>query len=299
MRFFALVAAVLTTVWGSVMAESQQVNYFLVDGVKYYLNSDLISKGVSFKGAYQRVLINGVDIVGSNVGKMTVFVDRNDVGMNDPGRSAYEFLKSGGRTLEVVEATNDFVVYRSDEVDLKKNLIFKDLRDDEYFYYDCMFQFTCSIRGTYERKIRLRVDFHPGEKKLSNDEVLKIYRAVKHIVFEGVIMSGEVPLSNEQRDVIRNYVSQGDYASGYRYVAHIVVTNIVGGDATGDPRTANWLEIAAAVNSDDGSFRSDFVHYATTATREMCPKAPSLCRSTFRCTAVVESIPKRESLISA
>ncbi|EJM72982.1 hypothetical protein PMI32_05861 [Pseudomonas sp. GM60] len=185
MRFFILVAVVLATVWmwRSVMTESQQVNYFLVDGVKYCLNSDLISKGVSSKGAHQTLLINGVDIVGSSVGKVTVLVDRNDVGMNDPGRSAYEFNTRGGRTLEVVEATNDFVVYRFDEVDRKKELIFKDLRDEKYFYYDCMFRFTCSIRGTYEGEIRLRVDLHPGERMLSNDRVLRIYRAVKHIVF--------------------------------------------------------------------------------------------------------------------
>jgi hypothetical protein len=73
-----------------------------------------------------------------------------------------------------------------------------------------------------------------------------------------MIMSNRVLLSNEQRAVIQSYLNQGDYASGYRYVA-----DIVGGDASGDPRTANWLEIAAEVNSDDGGFRSDFVHYAT------------------------------------
>lgn len=189
MRFYVLAAVVLAAVWiwSSVVTESQQVNYFLVDGVKYCLNSDLISRGVSSKGGYQAVFINGVDIVGSNVGKVKVFVDRNDIGMNDPGRSAYEFIKSGGR-LEVVEATNAFVVYHSDEVAREKEWIFKDLRDDEYFYYDCIFQFTCSIHGTYERKIGLRVDFHPGEKVLSNDKVLKIYRAVKHIVFGAFAM---------------------------------------------------------------------------------------------------------------
>ncbi|EJM61014.1 hypothetical protein PMI29_03945 [Pseudomonas sp. GM49] len=189
MRFYVLVAVVLAAVWiwSSVVTESQQVNYFLVDGVKYCLNSDLISRGVSSKEGYQAVLIDGVDIVGSNIRKVRVYVDRNDVGMNDPGRSAYEFIKSGGR-LEVVEATNAFVVYHSDEVAREKEWIFKDLRDDEYFYYDCIFQFTCSIHGTYEGKIGLRVDFQSGEKVLSNDKVLKIYRAVKHIVFGAFVM---------------------------------------------------------------------------------------------------------------
>lgn len=186
MKLFILVAVVLTAVWTSVVAESQRVNYFLVDGVKYCLNSDLISKGVSSKGEYQAVLINGVDLAGSNVGKVKVFIDRNNVGMNDPGRSAYEFIKSGKGILEVVEATNDFVVYRSDEVARRKDFIFKDLRDDEYFYYDCIFRFTCSISGTYEGKIGLRVDFNPGERVLSNDEILRVYRAIKHIVFGAV-----------------------------------------------------------------------------------------------------------------
>jgi hypothetical protein len=185
MRFVFLVAAVLTTAWISVMAEGQQVNYFLVDGVKYHLNSDLNSRGVSSKDGYQTAFINGVDIVGSKVGKIKLFVDRNDAGMNDPGRSAYEFIKSGGGGLAVVEATNDFVVYRSDEVARKKDLIFKDLHDGEYFYYDCVFQFTCTISGTYKKIFGLRVDFNPGEKKPSNDEVLNIYRAVKRIIFEG------------------------------------------------------------------------------------------------------------------
>lgn len=185
MRFYFLIALVLTTlsVWGRVATESQQVNYFLVDGVKYCLNSDLISKGVSSKDGDQAVFINGVNVVGSNIGKVKVFVDRNDIGKNDPGRSAFEFIKSWGGTLEVVEATNDFVVYRSDEVARKKEWIFKDLRDDEYFYYDCIFQLTCSINGTYEGEIGLRVDFNPGEKVLSNKEVLGVYRAIKQIVF--------------------------------------------------------------------------------------------------------------------
>ncbi|WP_256578662.1 hypothetical protein [Pseudomonas sp. B28(2017)] len=165
------------------MTESQQVNYFLVDGVKYCLNSDLMSKGVSSKDGDQTVFINGVNVVGSNIGKVKVFVDRNDIGKNDPGRSAFEFIKSWDGTLEVVEATNDFVVYRSDEVARKKEWIFKDLRDDEYFYYDCIFQLTCSINGTYEGEIGLRVDFNPGEKVLSNKEVLEVYRAIKQIVF--------------------------------------------------------------------------------------------------------------------
>lgn len=185
MRFYFLIALVLTTlsVWGRVVTESQQVNYFLVDGVKYCLNSDLMSKGVSSKDGDQAVFINGVNVVGSNIGKVKVFVDRNDIGKNDPGRSAFEFIKSRGGPLEVVEATNDFVVYRSDEVARKKEWIFKDLRDDEYFYYDCIFQLTCSINGTYEGEIGLRVDFNPGEKVLSNKEVLGVYRAIKQIVF--------------------------------------------------------------------------------------------------------------------
>ncbi len=185
MRFYFLIALVLTTlsVWGRIVTESQQVNYFLVDGVKYCLNSDLMSKGVSSKDGDQTVFINGVNVVGSNIGKVKVFVDRNDIGKNDPGRSAFEFIKSWDGTLEVVEATNDFVVYRSDEVARKKEWIFKDLRDDEYFYYDCIFQLTCSINGTYEGEIGLRVDFNPGEKVLSNKEVLEVYRAIKQIVF--------------------------------------------------------------------------------------------------------------------
>jgi len=190
MRFYVLVAVVLAAVWvwSSVVTKNQQANYFLVGGVKYCLNSDLNSRGVSSKEGYQTVFINGVDIVGSNVGKVKVFVDRNEVGMNDPGRSAYEFNTSRGRNLEVVEATNAFVVYHSDEVAREKEWIFKDLRDDEYFYYDCIFQFTCSIHGTFEGEIGLRVDFQPGEKVLSNDKVLKIYRAVKHIVFGAFVM---------------------------------------------------------------------------------------------------------------
>ncbi|KPU60553.1 hypothetical protein AN403_5006 [Pseudomonas fluorescens] len=190
MRFYVLAAVVLAAVWiwSSVVTESQQVNYFLVDGVKYCLNSDVISRGVSSEEERQSILISGVDIVGSNVEKIRVFLERNDAGMNDPGRSTYEFIKSSSGTLELVEATNDFVVFRSDQADLKKFLIFKDLRDYEYFRYDCMFQSICSIRGAYEGKISLSVDFHPGEKVLSNVEVLKLYRAVKHIVFGAFVM---------------------------------------------------------------------------------------------------------------
>lgn len=185
MKFYFLAVVALTIAWvlSSVVTENQRVNYFLVDGVKYCLNSDLISRGVSSKEGRQSILINDVDFVGSDIGKVTVFVDRNDAGMNDPGRSAYEFIKSSSGTLEVVETTNDFVVYRSDQTDLKELLIFKNLRDYEYFRYDCMFQSICSIRGTYKGKIRLSVDFHPGEKLLSSEEVLKIYRAIKQAVF--------------------------------------------------------------------------------------------------------------------
>jgi hypothetical protein len=46
-----------------------------------------------------------------------------------------------------------------------------------------MYQLTCSINGTYEGEIGLRVDFNPGEKVLSNKEVLGVYRAIKQIVF--------------------------------------------------------------------------------------------------------------------
>ena len=63
-----------------------------------------------------------------------------------------------------------------------------------------------------------------------------------------IIVSGEVALSSEPQAVMRDCVSKKDYAGGYKYVEHIVIMNIVAGDATGDPRTANWLEIAATVN---------------------------------------------------
>jgi hypothetical protein len=71
-------------------------------------------------------------------------------------------------------------------------------------------------------------------------------------------METNVVLSADQRVAVQNLVSQKNYASGYLYVA-----NIVSGQAGGDPRTARWLETAASINSNDGSWHSDFVHYAT------------------------------------
>lgn len=66
-----------------------------------------------------------------------------------------------------------------------------------------------------------------------------------------------VTLNDSQRAQLAEYNQTGNYAEGYRYVADIVDSS------GGDSRSSNWLRTAAKINSNDGSFKSDFVRYAT------------------------------------
>ncbi|MDX1692812.1 MAG: hypothetical protein R3208_03545, partial [Ketobacteraceae bacterium] len=68
----------------------------------------------------------------------------------------------------------------------------------------------------------------------------------------------QVNISEFDRQNMESYISSGDYPGFYRYVAGVVEST-----AGSDPRITNWLNAAASINSDDGSFYSEFVRHAT------------------------------------
>jgi len=67
-----------------------------------------------------------------------------------------------------------------------------------------------------------------------------------------------ISMTQSQVSEFTNFVESGDYPGAYNYLAEIVNNT-----PDGDPRVANWLETAAHINADDGSFYSEFVRAAT------------------------------------
>jgi hypothetical protein len=67
-----------------------------------------------------------------------------------------------------------------------------------------------------------------------------------------------ISITAEQSQHLTDLLNQQDYPSAYRYLRDIVKS-----DPKNDPRLASWLDKAADINANNGTFYSDFVRGAT------------------------------------
>jgi|GEM_PF-1596160 Ca2+-binding RTX toxin-like protein len=76
-----------------------------------------------------------------------------------------------------------------------------------------------------------------------------------------------VLISNEEKSILRKYLEDGNFPEGYRYLKSVVDGKITTetNESNLDQlnKLSNWLDSAASINSNDGSFVSEFVYNAT------------------------------------
>lgn len=73
-------------------------------------------------------------------------------------------------------------------------------------------------------------------------------------------------LTPAQLTVLTNYQTAHQYPDAYRYLETIVRDHMIGADANTRrdlESTATWLDRAASINANDGSFSSEFVRGST------------------------------------
>jgi hypothetical protein len=68
----------------------------------------------------------------------------------------------------------------------------------------------------------------------------------------------EVNMNPSQLKRLKEFQASGDYPGAYNYLAGIVENT-----SGADPRISSWLNMASKINSNDGSFWSNFVRNAT------------------------------------
>ncbi|WP_275271279.1 hypothetical protein [Limnobacter sp. P1] len=76
-----------------------------------------------------------------------------------------------------------------------------------------------------------------------------------------------VLISNEEKSILRKYLEDGNFPEGYRYLKSVIDGKITTETDESNldqlNKLSNWLDSAASINSNDGSFVSEFVYNAT------------------------------------
>ncbi len=88
------------------------------------------------------------------------YIERHGDARDNPGKTLYDYaLTNAEKNLKKLDDNENFTLFKSLTAGRESDYLFFAKQSGEYFIYSCSFVNICSIQGSYDGKLSIRIDF--------------------------------------------------------------------------------------------------------------------------------------------
>lgn len=170
--FFMMFFLVLSFSGGAMESNKSEEICFIVDQRRVCISEEFRPGKFIEGGDLSRVklIINSSSVFKGGVAYIGRYGDSRD----DPGRMLYNYA-SGHNKLQNLDSTEDYELFKSLLAGRDKDYLFFAKRTEEYIVYSCVFKNICSVRGSYEGELNIRIDFNVNDS--SREDLASLFEA--------------------------------------------------------------------------------------------------------------------------